>query len=158
MKAGEYEMILDKAENLELYAGLHRHMPAVIRFIRDFLAAPGADGRYEICGEEAYANVFGKDNGPDGEKRFETHDRYIDLQLVLEGGQTIYWADRDGLQVSEAYCAERDITFYAPAEGLACGLRAGQFLYLLPTDGHRPDCGLEGERFCRKMVVKLAVR
>lgn len=152
-------MIYDKAENLSLYEGVHPDMPAVAAFIRAFLAAPGADGRYEIPGAEAYANVFENPTGPDEEKRYETHDRYIDLQLILSGGQTISVADRDALVPSAPYDAQKDITFYpASGDGRAFGLTPGQFLFLFPSDAHRPDCRLAGYERARKMVVKIPVR
>jgi len=150
-------MIFDKAANLDLYAGVHRHMPAVIEFVKKFLAEPGPDGRYEIDGDEVYVNVFGKPNGPDAEKRFETHDKYIDLQLVISGGQTIYWAARDTLTLTEPCPPGKDVAFYAEVPGTRCELRAGDFLFLFPGDAHRPDCELAGEPDCRKMVVKIRV-
>lgn len=150
-------MIFDKAENLELYRGIHPNMGKVIDFIRDFLASGKPDGHYDIDGREVFANVFTNPTGPDEEKRFETHDNYIDLQLVLAGGQTIFTADREGMIPTVPYDGEKDITFYAEVPGTRCELTAGKFLWLFPGDAHRPDCKLAGYENARKMVVKVHI-
>ena len=152
-------MIYDKAENLSLYEGIHPDMAAVTAFIEDFLANDPGNGRHEIPGTEgAYANVFENPTGPDGEKRFEAHDKYIDLQLILEGGQTISVDHRDALKPLGAYDGEHDVIFF-PAEdrGRVFGLKKGEFLFLFPSDAHRPDCVLPGYTSARKMVVKIPV-
>lgn len=90
--------------------------------------------------------------------RFETHDRYFDVQYVIEGQEYFGLAAREGLQIEDEYDAEKDITFYhTPAECGVILLQAGDFAMVSPEEAHRPRCQVEKESFVKKIVLKIPI-
>lgn len=148
-------MIADKLSNLSLYTGAHPQLAKALEFLNNFSNSGLPDGHYELDGDEIYANIFTKPNGPDATKRWESHEHYIDLQYIAEGGQRIYWANTAKLAVETPYNPEKDITFYKPFGGTCFDLSVGEFLLLWPEDAHRPDCETAGSDHTRKIVIKI---
>ncbi len=110
-----------------------------------------ADGSYPGDGRHFHINVF---HAPLGENpQWEIHQRYIDLQIILEGAETIAWLPRQDLSGFTPYDAEKDMqTSLDPQAGSPCTLQAGMFGIYFPEDAHRPGIGTGG---VRKAVVKV---
>ena len=150
-------MIYDHFDNLTLYAGRGTLLHRALVYARD-VAAGVADGRIEIDGERLYASVASYDTGSRAERRFEAHRRYIDVQVLLAGEETIdVVLDRE-LPVIEAYDEKRDVMFLKPPEHVAAlPMRPGWFAVFYPHDVHRPGCHLKDKHKVRKIVMKVAV-
>lgn len=134
----------------------------IVRFAADFLhtRVRGLDeGRHELR-DGIYAIVKQYAPGDAATKRFETHVRYADVQFVLEGGETVLVAPREGLAVVEDRLAGDDVRFHAepPPESIReVKLLGGDgFLLLLPEDAHKPECHC-GFASGRKCIVKIPV-
>lgn len=84
----------------------------------------------------------------------EAHRKYMDVQIMLEGGETVYYADIDGLTETVPY--KEDIVFYEKA-GQPARIEKGMFYLALPHDGHLPSCHLDGPGKFRKIVLKIRV-
>ena len=106
-------MIYDCFDNLNLYAAPGSLLHRALVYARD-VAADVADGRIEIDGERIYASVAGYETGSRAERRFEAHRRYIDVQVLLAGEETIDVALDGDLPVLEAYDDARDVMFLNP--------------------------------------------
>ena len=91
--------------------------------------------------------------------RFETHEKYFDVQYVIEGIEFCGVCDRSECKkVAVAYNADNDVTFYE--EPKHCGtvfLNAGDFIVLGPEDAHKPRCAVEKPMPIKKIVVKVPV-
>lgn len=88
---------------------------------------------------------------------FESHRRYVDLQVVVEGAELMGLADIGKLTVTQPFEAERDVIIYADFPS-ASSLRfdAGEAAVYFPEDGHMPGLRLGHEAtLVRKTVVKL---
>jgi YhcH/YjgK/YiaL family protein len=150
-------MIYDHFDNLTLYAGPGTLLHRALVYARD-VAAGIADGRIEIDGERLYASVASYETGSREERRFEAHRRYIDVQVLLAGEETIDVALERDLPVLEAYDEQRDVMFLKPpAHAASLPMRPGRFAVFFPHDVHRPGCHLEVRRKVRKIVMKVAV-
>jgi len=90
---------------------------------------------------------------------FESHKKYIDVQVMVEGIEGMEVSDVSHLTVSEPYLEEKDLIKYADtnmASILRLGHGAAAVFY--PTDGHMPTLQLEdGPKLVRKTVVKVPV-
>ena len=88
--------------------------------------------------------------------RFETHEKYFDIQFLAQGEERIGVVTRDGLTVRDVYNAKDDITFYEepPAAGNVL-LRAGEYVILCPEDAHKPRCMAQKPEPVLKIVVKV---
>lgn len=148
-------MILDRLENLRCYAALFPYLDKVADFISAHDLASLPVGRVEIDGSDCYANVDIAHGKTREEAVMETHDRMIDVQLVIGNHEEIGWSHRS--QLSKAhYNAERDFTLYPgqmPSQYVT--LHEGEFAIFTPTDAHAP-CISHREEY-RKVIFKMRV-
>ena len=117
---------------------------------------PGKTGRVELTGG-AYAveQVYTTRARADG--FFESHRKYIDVQVVVEGEELIEWIDAGGIRSKEPYNAERDLILYHDtAEATQVRLHAGDVAVFFPPDVHMPCLRLHSApMIVRKSVVKV---
>ena len=76
---------------------------------------------------------------PRAEGFFESHRKYIDVQVVVEGEETMELVETSRLEVKDSYQPERDLIIYADFAG-ASQLRVlpGQAAIFYPVDAHMP--------------------
>jgi len=93
------------------------------------------------------------------EVRFEAHRVYIDIQLVVSGRETIYWAPLARVpQISAAYDYDKDVVFFEePEAAVALTMEAGDYAVFFPTDAHKPRCIAAQPENVQKIVMKVAV-
>lgn len=115
-------------------------------------------GRFEL-GEGVSASVQEYTSMIWNENKFETHEKFFDVQYVVNGMEYCGVCDRSQLgQVSVAYDAENDVTFYEePSHYGKVFLNAGDFVVLTPEDAHKPRCNDGKEVYVKKIVVKVPV-
>ena len=134
--------------------GLERAFESLAR--TDLAALPL--GRTDIEGSDMFLTVSEAETRSPEQVRFEAHRRYIDIQLVVRGQESIGYAPVASLVSSEPYDATKDIEFFSvPQESATLALRAGDFAVFAPGDGHRPSLHLDGPHVSRKAVVKVSV-
>lgn len=114
-------------------------------------------GRTAVDGDDVYVQVAEAETRPPEQVRFEAHRRYIDIQIVVRGQESIALAPAATLTTVEAYDAAKDIEFFAPPrESSTIALRPGEFVVFVPGDGHRPGLHLDGPHLTRKAVAKVS--
>ncbi len=95
---------------------------------------------------------------PQDERKFEAHEKYTDVQYVIEGEELVGVVPAKGLEAEAAYDEKDDIVFFkTPAAYGGVVLRAGDYVVLTPEDAHRPCCRIDGPCAMRKIVVKVRV-
>src|SRR6478609_5984567 len=89
---------------------------------------------------------------------FESHRKYIDVQVIVAGEEVMEVQDISRLAVSETYLAERDLIKYADsADTAVLKMRAGDVAIFFPEDGHMPSLRWRTADLVRKTVVKVPV-
>ncbi|MDR3211012.1 MAG: YhcH/YjgK/YiaL family protein [Planctomycetota bacterium] len=154
-------MIIDNLySTLCSYANLDSRLATALEWLRrqDLSALP-RDTRLPIDGDRIYALAQSYSTQDPGQVKFESHRLYIDLQLVVEGREIIFWTPLARLEkISVPYDFAKDTVFYEdPASDSAIPLAAGDFAVLFPSDGHKPRCWLGAAAPVSKVVVKIAV-
>ena len=148
-------MVLDILENAHHYLKLNEGFGQAFEFLLRADVRQLADGKYEIAGERVFAMVS---RGPGRKKEdalLETHIKYIDIQLVLEGVDEMGWKSKSSCQQpTMEYDAAKDYQLFqdAPDVWLAC--KSDTFVIFFPEDAHMPLIS-SGE--LHKVVVKVAV-
>ena len=148
-------MIADTLDNLKgaLY-------PESFRKAFDFLkklSPDAADGKYPIDGDRIYAMIqSGTTRGPAADK-LEIHRKFIDIQYLFSGNETLVWAPMEGLDVHVPFDVEKDCGFlHAPETVSRLELRPGMFAVFFPGDAHNGKLsGSKGDAPFRKVVVKI---
>jgi len=148
-------MILDVLENGHRYLALNKGFAKAF----DFLVRPDLKelsiGKYEIDGERVYAMVS-KDPGRKKEDALlETHENYIDIQLVLAGTDVMGWKPRSLCDRSTGeYVQKSDLQFFADEPDAWISTNSGAFVIFFPEDAHMPSIS---SGILHKVVVKVAV-
>jgi YhcH/YjgK/YiaL family protein len=113
-------------------------------------------GRTDLDGDNMFVTVSDAETKSPDLVPFEAHRRYIDIQVVVRGQESIAIAAVSRLTMTQPYDAAKDIEFFAvPPEALTLALRAGDFAVFTPGDAHRPSMHLDGPHVTRKAVVKV---
>jgi YhcH/YjgK/YiaL family protein len=148
-------MILDVLENAYRYLALNKGFAKAIEFLLrpDLKELPV--GKYEIDSDRVYATLS-KDPGRKKEDALlETHEKYIDIQLVLAGTDDMGWKPRSSCkQPSGEYDQTRDMQFFADEPEAWLSTKSGSFAIFFPEDAHMP---LISSGQLHKVVVKVAV-
>ena len=134
--------------------------PEAFRKAFDFLRtlSPGAaDGRYDIDGERIYAMIQSGTTETSQTEILEVHRKYIDIQYLFFGNETLVWAPMEGLDVHTPYDETKDYAFlHAPGTLTHIDLLPGTFAVFFPGDAHFGKLsGPEGDMPFRKVVVKI---
>ncbi|MEN8255587.1 MAG: YhcH/YjgK/YiaL family protein [Verrucomicrobiota bacterium] len=150
-------MIYDIFENAGLYFGDNERLRKALDFAAAFdLSQP--DGRYEIDGDNLFANVMSYTTFPAEKLKFEGHEKYIDVQLLLAGEEFMDVSLNKDLEVDSPYSEESDAALFKASKIFSSVLlEPGKFAVVFPDDLHQPGRMVEQSKPVRKMVVKVRV-
>jgi YhcH/YjgK/YiaL family protein len=117
----------------------------------------GETERVEL-GSGVFALEQAYDTKPAAEGRWEAHERHIDVQVVVAGRELMGVIEVSALRLTEDCRPERDLMFFAPAEGgSTLKVGPGGIAVFFPADGHMPSLADGGPAPARKTVVKVPV-
>ncbi len=146
-------MVLDKLDNLEVYAGLHPSFPKVFSYLRtlDFNMLPV--GKIEVD-DSFFINVDMSELKTEG-AYLEAHDQYIDIQIPVLLSENVGYAPRIKCgKIRKDERPEKDIVFYDDDFESQFRMNVGSFAILFPQDAHAP---LIGKGKTKKLVVKVKI-
>jgi biofilm protein TabA len=114
-------------------------------------------GRYEIDGSALFALVQEYRTAPKGEKKPEAHRRYVDIQYVHRGAETIGCGlANPANEVSEDRLEEKDVLNFKTIQNeMDLILTPGMYAILFPQDVHRPGCNYGEGGNVKKVVLKI---
>lgn len=148
-------MILDSIDNGARYYALHPGLSRVFDFLRTADIASLEPGRHDIDGDNLFVNVSQLELRPLDAAHLEAHNRYIDVQVVVEGEETFGWSERKDCRKPEGeFDTERDILFFSDMPQTFYTMRQGQFTILYPEDAHAP---MLGEGKVKKLIFKVLI-
>ncbi len=148
-------MILDILDNASLYKNLYSGFDKAINFLTQPDLASKTTGRYEIDGEKVFAFISSDDGIKKEDTFLEVHEKYIDIQMVLNGLDDIGWSPlAQCSQPTGDYDPDKDIRFFRDTPNTWLALRPGFFAVFFPEDAHMP---LISDGKILKVVVKIAV-
>ena len=87
---------------------------------------------------------------------FETHQKYLDIHLVLENEEAMAVTSPENVSVTQKYDDEKDIELYTGKVEQLVHLRAGECLITFPEDLHQPKVRINDEPV-KKVVFKVAI-
>jgi YhcH/YjgK/YiaL family protein len=153
-------MIQDSVANAKRYLGLHPRFAPAFAWAQEPSNLAKPDGRYALQGDALFVIVESGPTIASHLKRFESHRRYIDIQINLKGPEIMEWMPRAALTVFEDFKPDNDICFYqqpviTPTRLLVC---PQEFAIFWPEDAHKPCCNPgEVSVSYRKLVFKVAL-
>lgn len=149
-------MILAKLTEADRYAALHPLFARAFEFLRSTDLDALSPGIHTIQGEQLFAIVEDCTGRTRDEAKLESHRRYIDIQLVLEGVDEMGWKPlAECVGPATDHDGARDIRFFNDAPSSWIATPPGSFCLFFPEDAHAP---LVSAGRIRKVVVKIAVQ
>lgn len=149
-------MIIDTIKNASKYFSAHPLFSKAFEFIGQTDLANAADGKSDIS--DGLKAIFSNSPGKTKEascSKFECHNKNIDIQLCINGVETIGWKPREKCVTPNGdYNTEKDVQLYHDAPDTFFDLTDGQFAIFFPEDVHAP---MIGEGTIKKLVIKVRI-
>ncbi|MDR0568619.1 MAG: YhcH/YjgK/YiaL family protein [Spirochaetaceae bacterium] len=151
-------MIYDTLDNAKYYYGVSPRVEKAFRFLQETDLKTLAEGKHHVSGGDVVATVWMNTTKPYREAKLETHDKFLDLQYLVEGKEDIFVGFvQDTAKVIEEQ-PDKDCRFY---EGFSRPLPIGEnrFLLLFPGDTHAPGLHYQDKepQTNKKILVKIKV-
>ena len=86
----------------------------------------------------------------------EAHRKYLDIQYIVKGQETMGWADLADCSMEGEFSEEKDIGMYSGPFTFHT-IPAGTCYVVFPEDAHMPGRHLDVPNDYTKIVIKLAV-
>ena len=148
-------MIYDKTINIAKYKNISENLKTAIEHIESLDLSITEEQEFQVKGDAIYGFIRNfKLKNPD-EVLFETHDRYIDIQVCLEDGEIMGHIDKSKLTPQIPYDTAKDIEFGDIDKYNEIILDKGSFIILFPNDAHKPCLKLDGFDKTCKLVIKV---
>ncbi len=150
-------MIFDELSNIGRYASLSPNFQKAIAFLTCTDIFSLAVGDIEVQDDLVYGFLKEGNLKTENEK-WETHKRYADIQVIIEGAERIGYMPNTGQTLMDPYNEVKDVAFHnEPGTGTQLTLQKGDFVILFPGELHRPDCPVKENGFSRKLVMKVHI-
>lgn len=114
-------------------------------------------GRH-IVNDGFYYNVIEYQTSGEKDKPFESHRKYVDIQLLLDGEEIMQTTDISRLEVADEYDDEKDFVLYKAIDYVASTiLRPDSIMILYPRDAHRSMSLYGVAKNIKKIVGKVKI-
>lgn len=153
-------MIIGNIEHLELVPYLPAKLKHAIEYVRDNVNSNTPLGRYEIDGDKIFFMVSDNSLRLINEAQPEFHQRYIDIQIVLQGAEGMAFSTLPPhTQATDNRITSDDIAFIdTPTEETMYVAHANDFVVFSPGEVHKPLCAIDNQLAkVRKVVIKLDI-
>jgi len=148
-------VILDTLENWKRYLWPSARFETAFEFL-EHMQEGLRDGRITLDDAGTYCSIQTYETRAREGHKLEAHRKYVDIQVLLEGTESILWTPLEGLTAIDPYDHQRDMATYAlPSEATDIILAPEQFCVLFPQDAHAPSIERGGPATVRKIVVKV---
>ncbi len=144
-------MIIDELAMAGRYACLSPNFAKAIRDLTETQLDTLPLGTIPVDGEKVYVMVQ-EYMTREGEPKYESHDKYADIQLVLEGAERFGFGWDPCMGPLEN---GKDLRFGSAEKTLEFVLEKDRFAIFLPGEAHAPGLAAGKAEKCRKIVVKV---
>ncbi len=149
-------MIIDTIDNIQRYAAIHPLFPHVFEYIKttNLFALP--NGKRAILNDDVFVLIQRGLGQSKIEAKLECHRKYIDIQLVLDGTDTMGWKPlEDCQQAIDSFNTTNDVQFFEDSPLNWLNTPPNKFCIFFPEDAHS---GMVSEHHIHKAVFKIAVK
>jgi len=146
-------MIVDSLTNSASIEQMHPLFKKAFDFLRTTDFSTINPGKIQLDGERLFASIVETEGKTKEKAKLETHNTYIDIQMPIEGIETMGWlAGKNCVNEVESYNAEKDITFFTDKPSTYIQVQPYEFAVFFPEDGHAPAIA---EGVIKKIIVKV---
>lgn len=150
-------MIVGKLKNIGLYKGLSENLDKAIDSILKEEYKKRTVGKNIIDGEKVFFNIQEIESTKDIEEAlFETHKKYIDIQIVIDGIENygVLLSD-EGLEIAEPFNTENDFGLFKKSPETIFTLSPEDFIIFFTDEPHMPCLKVNEKKSIKKVVYKI---
>ncbi|MFA6455619.1 MAG: YhcH/YjgK/YiaL family protein [Bacteroidota bacterium] len=147
-------MILDHLSRAEKYFTVHPSFKHAFDYLQRTDLRKLSEGRHDIQGDDLYVIIADDHTGKE-RRKLETHRKYIDIQIAIDGAFPLEWHDVDSCRnIAAEYNADKDVKFFNDPPLFTVQIVSDMFAVLFPEDAHAPQPPVS---VTKKAIVKVAV-
>lgn len=146
-------MVIEMLERLRQYSSIIPHLEEGLRCLEVHKNDP-APIRVPFSGGFMMLQQGTTKGAEEGD--YEAHKTYLDVQVLLEGSETVIWADIANLTETVPYNEEKDKIMYT-GPGSIVEIRPGMCYICWPHDAHKACRHQDQAVEYRKAVIKLVI-
>ena len=151
-------MIFDRLNNAKQYFKLNENLKKGFDFLLNTDLENLQEGKYEIEGNEIYANVQTLETKNKADKKWEVHRKDIDIQYVIKGEECMgYGILEDFKENLIPYDENKDVEFLNGDKFNFINVKEGDFIVFYPNDVHAPMLCVDKKQNIKKVIVKIAI-
>ena len=142
---------------LALYAKLNKYFEKIFEIAKAADPETIEAGRYELDGDDCFYTVHKYETNDTLDAKFETHEKYIDVQIILSGEEEIRFQTLDKLTALTEYDTQKDIAFWKMTDEYdSVRFETGELTVIFPQEPHAPSLDTEnGKSSVVKLVAKV---
>lgn len=151
-------MIAGNINNLELALLPKPLLQILTEHGLDFATLKSLDkGRYQLDNAEWFYMISSPVTEPEAQRKPEFHKNYLDIQLVLEGEESIGYGLVDVSKEAATEDAPDLFMLSATKVHNFVNLQPGDFAVFYPGEAHKPQCAVNQPVQVKKAVFKVPV-
>ncbi len=90
--------------------------------------------------------------------RYESHKKYVDIQMMINGIEAIETCDIDKLELETEYSDENDVMFWKKKNGqMRSVITNNSYVILYPQNAHMPCIAVNESVKVKKLVAKVLI-
>lgn len=158
-------MICTELKDLPRFEPLLKGLAQAVEFLKapgqwpDFYGVTNLEdlplGKWPL-GDGLFVSVEEVTTHEPDDKLFESHRRFVDLQMTLKGQEIMGWAPLSHLEATGPWSDKDDIGFFR-GEGFFIEATRGRCVLFFPEDGHQPCVAPGKPSLVKKLVIKIPV-
>lgn len=127
-----------------------------IEYLKGLKVSESDAGKRVDVDDNFYYSIQSYDTNPTEQCKLESHRKYIDIQIMVSGEESMDLVDISRLSLKEEYSEEKDVMFWnVPSRMSKTTLLAGDCIVLYPETAHRGARDLNGTSHVLKIVGKV---
>lgn len=151
-------MIIADLKDFNRYSNGNDKIQRAFQFIQETNLQVLEVGKHLIDGEDIFVLVQEYVTKEPELCRFESHERYIDIQFIVSGAEKMSWLPIDKLTLAENDLAKTDKALYKDSSaGNNFIVKEGQFVIFYPEDGHKACIAVDEPCLVKKLVLKVSL-
>ncbi|MGF1734792.1 YhcH/YjgK/YiaL family protein [Photobacterium satsumensis] len=142
--------------SLESYRNIPFKLIDIVQLVKRKIQANSEVGTYPVIGDDAFYFIVEDKTKHFLESRAEIHDKYIDVQIVLEGTERYGYSLTPFNSIDEDYIDDKDVAFSSDInDEQFVTLNKDDFIIFDTKQPHRPLVAVSNPEPVKKAVVKI---
>lgn len=147
------QMIIDSIKHIKDYKSMFPYLEEGLEVLKQIDLSNS--GKYEF--NHGYFMIQEGETKPFDEGMFESHRKFIDLQILIEGSEEIAWNDIDDMSTVVPYDKTTDKQRLNGSWNHNILISEGMFWAAFPWDGHKAISHTNEKHRYKKIVMKLPI-